>query len=86
VEVDSAIPEYAFDEAAIGMTITGLDGRFQRVNRAFAAMVGREQDDLVGVAVRDITHPEDADDDRAGPSGATSAPTARSSGRAWRPS
>jgi diguanylate cyclase (GGDEF)-like protein/PAS domain S-box-containing protein len=66
VEVDSAIPEYAFDEAAIGMTITGLDGRFQRVNRAFAAMVGREQDDLVGVAVRDITHPEDADDDLAG--------------------
>jgi diguanylate cyclase (GGDEF)-like protein/PAS domain S-box-containing protein len=65
VELDSAIPEYAFDEAAIGMTITGLDGRFQRVNRTFAEMVGREQDDLVGVAVRDITHPDDADADMA---------------------
>jgi diguanylate cyclase (GGDEF)-like protein/PAS domain S-box-containing protein len=63
VKLDSAIPEHAFDEAAIGMTITGLDGRFQRVNRSFAAMVGREQSELVGVAVRDITHPDDANAD-----------------------
>src|SRR4051794_21407142 len=45
------------------MTITGLDGRYQRVNRSFAAMVGREQEDLVGLAVRDITHPDDVDAD-----------------------
>jgi diguanylate cyclase (GGDEF)-like protein/PAS domain S-box-containing protein len=65
VELDSAISEHAFDEAAIGMTITSLDGRFQRVNRSFAALVAREQADLVGVAVRDITHPDDADADVA---------------------
>ena len=65
MELDSAISEHAFDEAAIGMTITSLDGRFQRVNRSFAALVGREQADLVGVAVRDITHPDDADADVA---------------------
>jgi diguanylate cyclase (GGDEF)-like protein/PAS domain S-box-containing protein len=63
VELDSAIPEQAFDEAAIGMTITSLDGRLQRVNRSFAAMVGREPSELIGVAVRDITHPDDADAD-----------------------
>ena len=45
------------------MTITGLDGRFQRVNLRFAQMVGRERHELVGVAVRAITHPDDADDD-----------------------
>src|SRR5439155_26869336 len=45
------------------MTITGLDGRFRRVNRSFAAMVGREQDELVGVAVRDITHADDVEAD-----------------------
>jgi diguanylate cyclase (GGDEF)-like protein/PAS domain S-box-containing protein len=65
VELDSAIPEHAFDEAAIGMTITSLDGRFHRVNRSFAALVGRKQADLIGVAVRDITHPDDADADMA---------------------
>jgi diguanylate cyclase (GGDEF)-like protein/PAS domain S-box-containing protein len=65
VEVDFPIPEYAFDRAAIGMTITGLDGRYQRVNRAFADMVGRDQDELVGVGIRDITHPDDAAADTA---------------------
>jgi diguanylate cyclase (GGDEF)-like protein/PAS domain S-box-containing protein len=60
VEVDAAIPEEAFDEAAIGMTITSLEGRYLRVNRSFAAMVGRAQEDLVGAHVRDVTHPDDA--------------------------
>jgi len=60
VEVDFPIPDYAFDRAAIGMTITGLDGRYQRVNRAFADMVGRDQEELVGVTIREITHPDDA--------------------------
>jgi diguanylate cyclase (GGDEF)-like protein/PAS domain S-box-containing protein len=63
VELDSTIEEHAFDDAAIGMTITGLDGRFQRVNRSFADMVGRDRYELIGVAVREITHPEDADAD-----------------------
>ena len=63
MKLDSTIEERAFDEAAIGMTITGLDGRFQRVNLRFAQMVGRERHELVGVAVRAITHPDDADDD-----------------------
>jgi diguanylate cyclase (GGDEF)-like protein/PAS domain S-box-containing protein len=66
VEVDSAIPEYAFDEAAIGMTITGLDARYRRVNRAFADMVGRDQDELVGVPISEITHPDDREADAAG--------------------
>jgi diguanylate cyclase (GGDEF)-like protein/PAS domain S-box-containing protein len=60
VEVDAAIPEEAFDEATIGMTITSLEGRYLRVNRRFAAMVGRTRENLVGVHVRDVTHPDDA--------------------------
>ena len=36
-----------------------------RVNRTFAAMVGREQAELVGLPTRDITHAEDARRDRA---------------------
>ncbi|TML08410.1 MAG: PAS domain S-box protein [Actinobacteria bacterium] len=60
MEVDAAIPEDAFDEATIGMTITSLEGRYLRVNRSFAAMVGRAREDLVGAHVRDVTHPDDA--------------------------
>src|SRR5690242_16189266 len=45
------------------MTITGLDGRYQRVNRSFAEMVGRDRYELIGVAVREITHPDDVDAD-----------------------
>ena len=42
------------------MTITSLEGRYLRVNRSFAAMVGRAREDLVGAHVRDVTHPDDA--------------------------
>jgi len=66
VKRDSTIPENAFDVAAIGMALIALDGVFLRVNRSFAAMVGREQAALVGVPVRDITHADDVAEDRAG--------------------
>jgi diguanylate cyclase (GGDEF)-like protein/PAS domain S-box-containing protein len=66
VELDSAIPEQAFDEAAIGMSIADLDGRLRRVNRRFAAIVGRDHDDLVGVAISEITHPDDVPADAEG--------------------
>jgi len=66
VKRDPTIPENAFDVAAIGMALIDLDGVFLRVNRSFAAMVGREQAALVGVPVRDITHADDVVEDRAG--------------------
>jgi diguanylate cyclase (GGDEF)-like protein/PAS domain S-box-containing protein len=55
----------AFEQAAIGMTITSLDGRFLRVNPQFALMVGREPEELVGMPVRDITHPDHREADVA---------------------
>ena len=53
----------AFEDGAIGMAITGTDGRFVRVNHSLAAMLGRQPQELAGVAVRDITHPSHHDDD-----------------------
>ncbi len=53
----------AFEDAAIGMAITGTDGRFVRVNHSLAAMLGREPQQLAGVTVRDITHPAHHEDD-----------------------
>jgi PAS domain S-box-containing protein len=52
----------AFEDAPIGIAVTTVHEpteRFQRVNPAFAAILGRDPDDLVGVAVVDVTHPED---------------------------
>ena len=53
----------AFEDAAIGMAITGTDGRFVRVNHSLAAMLGHEPQQLAGVTVRDITHPAHHEDD-----------------------
>jgi PAS domain S-box-containing protein len=52
----------AFDGAPIGIALlsVGPDERFLRVNAAFAAILGRRPDELVGIAVAEVTHPEDA--------------------------
>ena len=54
----------AFEDAGIGMAITGTDGRFVRVNRSLAAMLGYEPRQLAGVAVRDVTHAAHHESDR----------------------
>jgi diguanylate cyclase (GGDEF)-like protein/PAS domain S-box-containing protein len=48
-----------FEEAPIGMAITSQDGRFQRVNRALAGLLGYTQAELEGRHVTSLTHPED---------------------------
>jgi diguanylate cyclase (GGDEF)-like protein/PAS domain S-box-containing protein len=55
----------SFEQAPIGMTIIGLDGRYARVNDAFCAMVGYEHKQLTGQLRERITHPDDvaADED-----------------------
>jgi diguanylate cyclase (GGDEF)-like protein/PAS domain S-box-containing protein len=49
----------AFDHAPIGMALIAPDGRCFRVNRALAQMVGRADDELTGVSLLALTHPED---------------------------
>jgi PAS domain S-box-containing protein len=51
----------AFENAPLGVALVGLDGTFLRVNRALCQMVGRQEDDLLGLDFRAITHPEDLD-------------------------
>jgi diguanylate cyclase (GGDEF)-like protein/PAS domain S-box-containing protein len=48
-----------FEHAPIGMALTSLDGRFVRVNRALAQMVGRAEDQLDGASMLALTHPHD---------------------------
>jgi PAS domain S-box-containing protein len=50
-----------FHEATIGQTIIGLDGRFIRVNEAYARMLGYSTDEMAGMANSVLTHPDDQD-------------------------
>jgi PAS domain S-box-containing protein len=55
----------AFEDAPVGMAITGIRGgeayRFVRVNRALCAMFGRSAEELTGVPVVELTHPDDVE-------------------------
>ena len=46
----------AFEHAAIGMVLVGLDGRWLRVNRALCALTGYPQPELLAMTFQDITH------------------------------
>lgn len=48
-----------FEQATVGLAECDLDGRLLRVNDYFCAMLGRTRDDLIGIHLRDIVHPED---------------------------
>jgi len=54
----------AFEDAAIGMAIVAPDGRFVRVNRALCELSGYSEDELLGLTVRDLTHPDDWEENR----------------------
>src|SRR4051812_8409727 len=49
----------AFEEAPIGIAITGLDGRFQRVNRTLCSILGLPREEIEGRRVADLSHPDD---------------------------
>ena len=54
-----------FEDAPVGMALVRLDGRFERVNRALADIVGMTQDEMQAVTFQAITHPDDLDEDVA---------------------
>jgi diguanylate cyclase (GGDEF)-like protein/PAS domain S-box-containing protein len=56
----------AFDAAAVGMALTDLDGRFLRANDVFCELLGYERAELLdGMALSDVTHPDDESPNRA---------------------
>ncbi|MDQ3862038.1 MAG: PAS domain S-box protein [Actinomycetota bacterium] len=54
-----------FEHAAVGAAQVGIDGRWLRVNRHLCEIVGYEREELLGMTVREITHPDDLDEDLA---------------------
>lgn len=49
----------AFHRAPFGMAMVGADGMVQQVNDAFARLLGREVDEMVGTSVDALIHPDD---------------------------
>ncbi len=53
----------AFENAAIGMVVLGTDFRRLHVNRAFCALIGYSQEELLAPGAADSTHPDDMAED-----------------------
>jgi diguanylate cyclase (GGDEF)-like protein/PAS domain S-box-containing protein len=57
--------DLALTHSPIGMAVVGLDGSFQRTNRALRTILGYSRKALAGLTFQQITHPEDLDADLA---------------------
>ncbi|MGB3208931.1 MAG: PAS domain S-box protein [Crinalium sp.] len=51
----------SFDNAATGLALADLDGRWFKVNRYFGNLVGYSEAELLGMNFQSITHPDDVD-------------------------
>ncbi|MCZ8257195.1 MAG: PAS domain S-box protein, partial [Polaromonas sp.] len=49
----------AFEHAAIGMTLIGIDSRRLKVNNAFCQMLGYSEAEMLSRSIYDLTHPDD---------------------------
>ncbi len=51
--------ESTFEQAAVGIALVSLEGRWLRVNHKICEIVGYTQDELMNLTFQDITHPDD---------------------------
>ena len=54
-----------FDQASLPMAFVGLDGNFFRVNKALCCMLGYEEQELLGLTVKSVMHPDDWEEGQA---------------------
>lgn len=55
----------AFENAPVGVALTGLDRRYLRANRALCEMLGYSEEELRTRTSTDLTHPEDLEESAA---------------------
>ena len=48
-----------FEQAAVGIVHTSLEGRFMRCNARFAEIIGYPQEEVTGLTIQQLTYPED---------------------------
>ena len=54
-----------FEQAAVGIVHSTPEGRWVRVNERFCDIVGYRRDELINMAFKELTHPEDLEADLA---------------------
>lgn len=54
-----------FGQASVGLSELDLTGRFRRVNGALCHMLGRTEQELVGLHMDDIIHPDELEENRS---------------------
>src|SRR6185437_3549107 len=54
-----------FEQAAVGMSHTAPDGRLLRVNQSLCEILGYSREELQGMTLQQITHPDDVAQDAA---------------------
>ncbi|MEH2314140.1 MAG: PAS domain S-box protein [Nostoc sp.] len=52
-----------FNQAAVGISLTALDGRFLQINSALCEITGYSHEELIQMNFQEITHPEDLEVD-----------------------
>lgn len=66
-QTDAAVLDHVLraviDVAPVAIAVSDLDGRILRSNVAYAAMLGRTIEDVVGRSVAELTHPGDREQD-----------------------
>jgi PAS domain S-box-containing protein len=54
----------AFEQASVGMDHLSIEGRFLRVNQRYCEITGYSREELLGMRLEQITHPDDQEKDR----------------------
>jgi PAS domain S-box-containing protein len=52
-----------FDRSPIGAAVVGIDQRITRANNELCRMLGYTEEEIVGMTLRDVTHPDDIEAD-----------------------
>lgn len=56
---EGEIHRQIFEQAGCGIAIVSLDWRYVAANDALCRMLGRSREELIGMSVADVTHPDD---------------------------
>ncbi len=55
----AALYQITFNQAAVGIAHVGMNGEILQINNKFCEIVGYSHDEMLAMTFRDITHPED---------------------------